>query len=210
MVVGDDFQSIYRFTGCDINLFLDFNKYFNDSKILKIENTYRNSNELISVAGSFVMKNKKQIRKELRSNKSINKPICIIYYKDLKKEILNLTSNLNNYIILGRNNKDGNLLPICLKNKYLTIHKSKGLEWDNVIIINLENDILGLPTKLKEERIFRLLTKKETYPYSEERRLFYVAVTRTKNKVYLFVQRNNSSIFIKELSRRYRNYIDFL
>ena len=61
MVVGDDFQSIYRFTGCDISLFLNFKKYFNKAKILKIQNTYRNSQELIDIAGNFVMKNKHQI-----------------------------------------------------------------------------------------------------------------------------------------------------
>ena len=62
MVVGDDFQSIYRFTGCDLSLFLNFNSYFSETKIMKIETTYRNSQELITVAGNFVMKNKKQIK----------------------------------------------------------------------------------------------------------------------------------------------------
>ena len=61
MVVGDDYQSIYRFTGCDIDLFINFKKYFNNSKIMKITSTYRNSQELISLAGKFIMNNKKQI-----------------------------------------------------------------------------------------------------------------------------------------------------
>ena len=45
--VGDDYQSIYRFNGCDLNMFLNFKKYFGYTKILKISNTYRNSQELI-------------------------------------------------------------------------------------------------------------------------------------------------------------------
>ena len=61
--VGDDFQSIYRFSGCDLNIFVNFSKYFNNSKILKLENTYRNSKQLIHVAGKFIMRNKKQINK---------------------------------------------------------------------------------------------------------------------------------------------------
>ena len=223
MVVGDDYQSIYRFTGCDINLFLDFKKYFKDSKILKIENTYRNSQELINVAGSFIMKNYKQIPKRLKSSKRLDKPICIIYYTSIKKTIKKLIESINTPIlILGRNNKDINLIldedfkldgdNLIYKNKpnikiaYLTIHKSKGLECDNVIIINLYDNILGIPTKIKEEKVLRLVKKKEKYPYSEERRLFYVALTRTKNKVYLLTPMKNESIFIKEI-KRYKRFV---
>ena len=223
MVVGDDYQSIYRFTGCDINLFLDFKKYFNDSKILKIENTYRNSRELINVAGSFIMKNYKQIPKKLKSNKRLDKPIGIIYYTSIKKGIKKLIESINTPIlILGRNNKDINLIldddfkldgdTLIYKKKpnikitYLTIHKSKGLECDNVIIINLYNNILGIPSKIKEDKILRLVTKKERYPYSEERRLFYVALTRTKNRVYLFTPVRNESIFIKEI-KKYKRFV---
>jgi DNA helicase-4 len=209
MVVGDDFQSIYRFTGCDINLFLRFNKYFPNSKSLKIMNTYRNSKELIYVAGNFVMKNKRQIRKKMKSNKSINKPIEIVYYKDLNKTIKSIVKDLDNdYLILGRNNNDINLLSDDLKNKFLTVHKSKGLEANNIIIINLKNEILGFPNKIKDEKIFRLvLPKLDKYPYSEERRLFYVALTRTKNKVYLLINKNSISIFVIELIRNYKKYI---
>ena len=210
MVVGDDFQSIYRFTGCDLNLFIDFKNYFNDSKILKIENTYRNSQELIKVAGNFVMKNKRQIKKNLKSNKSISKPIVIVYYKDLNKTLNNIIKIIDDdYMILGRNNKDINMLNDNLKDNFLTVHKSKGLEWNNVIIINLKDDILSFPNKIKDEKIFRLVTPKiDRYPYSEERRLFYVALTRTKNKVYLLTQKNNSSIFIRELLNNYKKYIE--
>ena len=78
----------------------------------------------------------------------------------------------------------------------------KGLEADNVIVINFFNSVLGFPNQIKEERIMRLVTKKaEDYPYSEERRLFYVAITRTRNRCYLLVPSNNYSIFIKELER---------
>ena len=53
MVVGDDFQSIYRFNGCDVSLFIDFQKYFKEAKIMKLERTYRNSKELIQIAGKL-------------------------------------------------------------------------------------------------------------------------------------------------------------
>ena len=222
MVVGDDFQSIYRFTGCDISLFLNFKTYFKDAKIMKIENTYRNSNQLIDVAGSFVMKNYHQIKKKLRSSKDLEKPIKIVYYKNIQEEFLKLVLKIHKetskpILVLGRNNNDvqmilGNKFRLQGQGKiiynlntkisinYLTMHKAKGLEEENVIIINLLDDALGFPCKIKDDKILRFVNKKfDNFPYSEERRLFYVALTRTKNYVYLLVPKIKQSIFVKEL-----------
>lgn len=230
MVVGDDFQSIYKFTGCDISLFLNFKDYFPTAKIRKIEKTYRNSNELIKVAGAFIMKNKKQLKKNLFSDKNLKKPIKILKYINIKKIFIEIIKELSKnrrqkIMILGRNNKDIYMLldeniKINSKNHvivkeyeyldiiYMTVHKSKGLESDNVIIINLENKITGFPSKIKDEKITRLVTKtKDIYPYSEERRLFYVALTRTKNKVFLLVPQKSPSIFIEELENTI-NYLE--
>ena len=85
LVVGDDFQSIYKFSGCNINVFLDFKKYFKESTFFFITNNYRNPQELLNVAGNFVMKNKKHIKKDLNAHKHLNKPIKIIYYKNQKE-----------------------------------------------------------------------------------------------------------------------------
>lgn len=214
LVVGDDFQSIYKFTGCDLNLFINFKNYFNNSKILKIENTYRNSNELINIAGSFIMRNKIQIKKNLVSSKHIEKPIVIVYTNNVNKLIDYIG---NNIMLLGRNNNDINKYIDDIniyKDRniyYLTVHKSKGLEEENVIILNVIDNKLGFPNKIKDDRILRLVSPVDNkFPYSEERRLFYVALTRTKNKVYLMTNKNNESIFIKELKIFYKNKIEEL
>lgn len=227
MVVGDDFQSIYRFTGCELSLFLNFNNYFEEAKIMKIQNTYRNSQQLIKVAGDFVMKNKKQISKNLRSKKSLKDPIKIIYYDDIKKAFKELILKIYNetnkpILVLGRNNKDVYLIldddfkleesgNIIYKENpniilyYLTVHKSKGLEEENVIIINLVDNLLGFPNKIKDDKVLRFVSiNNEKYPYSEERRLFYVALTRTKNYSYLLVPKKNQSIFINEIKKMIR------
>ena len=229
MVVGDDFQSIYRFSGCNLDLFVNFKIYFNDAKILKINTTYRNSKELIKIAGDFIMKNKLQIKKDLNSFKSLKYPIQIIYYKniqnDFKKIIIKLFNLYgNDFLVLGRNNKDINLIlnnEITFKNnkiiikdfenidiKYLTIHRSKGLESNNVFIINLENDICGLPSKIKTNMMLKYVNNvKESYPFGEERRLFYVGLTRTKNYCILLVNKEKESIFVKEIVRNYKKQI---
>ena len=211
--VGDDFQSIYRFTGCNLDIFLKFKKYYSNSKILKIKNTYRNSQELINVSGSFIMKNKSQIKKKLVSNKKIDKPIRIVYTNNIKKDFQKLINKIDgNILVLGRNNNDMYKVMDNETNKirYLTVHKSKGLEEDNVIIINLEDDTLGFPSKIESNKILRfVLNEKDIYPFEEERRLFYVALTRTKNYVYLMVDKNNQSIFVDEIIRNNKKNIYF-
>lgn len=209
--VGDDYQSIYRFTGCSLNMFINFKRYFKNSKILKIRKTYRNSQELINIAGSFIQKNKKQIYKKLKSNKHLNKPIKIMYGNNLNNLICNVKEE--KILILGRNNFDINKYNLIPRNdiKYMTIHKSKGLEEDAVIIINLKNDIIGIPSKIKDNKILDYVNRKICeYPYEEERRLFYVAMTRTKGNLYLLVDKNNPSIFIKEIIKEYNKYIVYL
>lgn len=231
MVVGDDFQSIYRFNGCDISLFLNFKEMFKDAKTLKIETTYRNSQEVIDVAGKFIMKNKYQIKKELVSSKHNIKPIKIVKYKNKNTILLKIINMINQHpssiMILGRNNNDINHYIdasfkldndgyITIENRtldlrYLTVHKSKGLEADNVIIINVNDSIIGFPSQIKEEKILRLVNNgKEKFLFEEERRLFYVALTRTKNNVYLLTEKNKESIFIKELERDYKENIEII
>ena len=228
--VGDDFQSIYRFAGCNLNVFINFKNYFPNAKIYKLEETYRNSLELITIAGSFIMKNDKQIKKNMTSKKRIKKPIEIIYYKNLEKTLIKLIEKLyknNNkcILILGRNNFDINFLKESkqfkfeknyiiylnkkdIKLRYLTVHKSKGLEEDNVIILNLLNNSNGFPNKRKNNYILKYVTlKSNEIKYGEERRLFYVALTRTKNKSYILTQKGKESIFIKELLKINKKYI---
>ena len=101
------------------------------------------------------MQNKRQIDKELKSAKRLDKPLKIVYYKDIAASIkkVMLKKKESKYLILGRNNKDRGMI---LDNRnfklvddkvvmigyedvditYMTIHKSKGLECDNVIMIN--------------------------------------------------------------------------
>ena len=229
MAVGDDFQSIYRFSGCNLEIFLNFEKYFSHPDILFITNTYRNSQELIDIAGKFIMKNKNQIKKSLYSNKHLEKPIKIIYYEKEQEVLENVLiylekKNKKKVLILGRNRKD--IYPFLTPNiqwkencyyyhdisfLYMTVHQSKGLEEEYVILISLENSMTGFPNKLENDSIFRFLDeKKESYAYEEERRLFYVALTRTKNENYLLVPKKKESIFVKELIRDFKDKIEFL
>lgn len=226
VAVGDDWQSIYAFSGSNISYIYNFQKYFTDAKILYISKTYRNSKELIDYSGKFIMKNPTQIRKELISDKSIKKPIVFKLFDDeietLKKLILDIYRANPDYriLILARKNRqidnlfnDKSLIDsIGTKVTYLgyedinidamSIHKSKGLTFDEVIIIGLDRDF---PITSRHNfwltNLFISKTNKENYIYAEERRVFYVALTRTKNHVYLLTNKDikERSPFLTEL-----------
>lgn len=231
---GDDYQTIFGFSGSRIDLMTEFKNYLSDAKQIPIPNVYRNSQELIDVATKFINKNSKQIKKKLISNKRLINPIELYIYNDsnyintnINKSIIlsnildkiYLSNNKSNVLLLERYNNDidtilNNNLFIRknheniiykkhedMKIDYLTIHKSKGLEYDNCILINAIDDKYGFPSKIEDEEIIKLLKPKieENIFYPEERRLFYVAMTRTKNKLYILVPKSKTSSFIREI-----------
>lgn len=90
--------------------------------------------------------------------------------------------------------------------KFLTVHRSKGTEADNVIVLKLKNHLLGFPNKMTDDPILSLLlSDTEEYRFAEERRLFYVALTRTKNEVILLTP-PEPSLFVEELLKD-NNYL---
>lgn len=222
--VGDDWQAIYRFSGCDINIFLNFSQIFKFNTINFINTTYRNSQELQDIATKFIMANSEQYSKKIKSNKNLENPVKIVYYSNNKtmvfNQILEEIYKLNkeaNILILGRNNHDKNSILnkdlVLLNNnnlysneytslnlKYSTVHSSKGLEEDYVILINSEDANLGFPNKIEDDAVLSLvLGSNGTYLYAEERRLWYVALTRTKTYTYILCDYNRPSIFIDEI-----------
>lgn len=227
VAVGDDWQSIYSFTGSRIEYIYNFQNYFLGSKLLKITKTYRNSQNLINYSGDFIMKNPYQIKKELVSNKENLNPIRFVMFEEgeeyskLKELILKIhkSNPEHKILILARTN---NMIHKCYDSELkddlgtkikfvgyediyidgMTIHKSKGLTCDEVIVI-------GLNKKFPHEDynsfwftyLFKTRKANEPIMYAEERRLFYVALTRTKNNVYLLVNKNakSRSPFINEI-----------
>ena len=86
----------------------------------------------------------------------------------------------------------------------MSAHKSKGLQADYVVILNNKNTRMGFPSRIQDSAILELLMEKaDDYPYAEERRLFYVALTRAKKKVMLLTVQGRESVFVQELKARY-------
>ena len=233
VAVGDDWQAIYGFSGSDIELFTKFYDLMGYASITKIKNTYRNSQELLDITSDFVSKDQSIFNKELKSNKHLDKPIEIYYY-DLSNDKSKYDSLVSIIKKIYDENHDSKILLLSrfskekdelIKSRYfaslskdklvcrkvmdanidfLTVHKSKGLGYDQVIILNGLNDTYGFPSKVKDDEVLKVLDKdKISYiDYPEERRLFYVALTRTKNKVYIlspYLPMEKRSEFIREI-----------
>ncbi len=232
--VGDDWQSIYRFSGTDIGFILNFEKYWGVSEISLIETTYRFPQSLISVSSSFIMKNPEQRQKKLRSAiaehgfamekiTGYTDTYAIEFVAERLKELPKCSSIL----FLGRYRFDIKLLDghpqfsyrynaafgrteVTLFNRpdlqisFMTVHSSKGLQADYVFVLNTKAYGMGFPSQIADAPVLQLLLDNcDHYPFAEERRLFYVAITRAKKKAYLVTLKRNESVFVKEIDAVY-------
>jgi DNA helicase-4 len=237
VAVGDDWQSIFAFAGSDITLFQKFKELMGDGIELFITHTYRNSQELIDIAGNFIQKNSSQIKKRLISPKKLKDPITIECYDDtinIRKNwvqkiedtignIVNEFGPKSSILLIGRYNFDRDWLiksekfneitkekikSVLYPNAeiiFLTVHTSKGLGFDNVIVLNMIEDRYGFPSQIEEDPIMKLVTHQDSsIEFAEERRLLYVAITRTKNRVYLITPLSRPSRFVIELVNDYK------
>lgn len=233
VAVGDDWQSIFKFTGSRVKYFTQFTTYNKYAATMPITQTFRYNQCVADVARTFVTKNPAQMSKAVVS-KTIreNAGVFPVYAKDMADYLVNFDKVIMalpepsegkkiEVMLLGRylsdfdNIKNSSLLEKMVINEktlycwnkredvlidFSTIHASKGLEADYVIILNNRDDGLGFPSKIMNDRFFDLFEiEEEEYPFAEERRLMYVALTRTKNSCYLMVESGNKSVFIKEL-----------
>jgi ssDNA-binding Zn-finger/Zn-ribbon topoisomerase 1 len=88
----------------------------------------------------------------------------------------------------------------------LTAHSLKGLGFDDVIIVNAINNKYGFPSQLEDDPVLKLVTTEDNgIKFAEERRLFYVALTRTKNRVFIVAPENRPSPFIIEIQENFDN-----
>ena len=219
--VGDDWQSIYRFSGSDMSLFNQFSDYFGSTEINKIETTYRFGEPLVSLSSQFIQRNKAQLKKDIHPfNPQAKTELQFCAYE--RHEYCNTIGQLvasiptdKSIFLLGRYSfddyylsflyksvKEGNRFFYFIGNRkieFLTVHKSKGLEADYVIILQCNKDTYGFPSMVSDDPVLNyVLTESDQYPYGEERRLFYVAITRAKIKTYILYDRRFPSVFVDE------------
>lgn len=225
--VGDDWQSIYRFSGSDMNLFSKFENYFGYTERCKIETTYRFGNPLVERSSKFILKNPIQVEKEIHpfSNNLFTNLLFVPFSRNDSNSYLNTISDLldqiprnESILLLGRYNYEKGVFPknciidedeigkratIKFSNRkipFMSVHSAKGLEADNVIILNCSQDGGGFPSRVSDDPILGyVLSEIDDFEYSEERRLFYVAITRAKKCTYVLYNERMPSVFVTEM-----------
>ena len=233
--VGDDWQAIYGFSGSRVDFTLNFRKFWGDFSLHRISKTYRFSPTLAGLSSNFIMQDHTQIRKQIRSQKEDSLEAVVEICGDSERLDLEVLTHYfeslprdSSILLLGRFNVDRFRLAHCskfnlssdgiefyprpdLKIRFLTVHQSKGLEADYVIILNNRDAKLGFPAHVKDPPLKTELIKiadelkLDQISADEERRLFYVALTRAKKQVILLTVDGKESSFIKELRRKFRS-----
>lgn len=207
--VGDDWQSIYQFAGSDVDLTTGFKERFESSTVHHLDTTYRFNNTLGEVANRFIQENPKQLPKTLNSFKQQKqKSVYTAPSKDVEKILDQINAQAKkpkSVLLLGRNHyhkpellEDWRKIYRSIDISFMTCHASKGKEADFVIILSVDEG--QFPTKKKQLHIDGALTQSsDNFPYAEERRLFYVAMTRAKEKVWI-THSGDGSGFVQELN----------
>ncbi len=213
--VGDDWQSIYGFRGSNVDYIVDFENYFPNSKVVKLNQNYRSTQNIVGASNEVIKHNKFKVEKEIHSSKKSEHKIVVYSGNNEKDNIQFCVEKVKELLADGLTNED--ILFLYRRNKMYTpfffrfkdenikvqgktIHASKGLEAKAVFILGLTEGSGGFPDIWLEDRIFQVIkTANHDLLLEEERRLFYVAITRAKDKLFLLTEKGKESSFLKEI-----------
>ena len=223
--VGDDWQSIFRFSGSDISIITEFADHFGYTSQSAILKTYRFNDEILKTTSDFIQKNPSQLKKTLSAINVAKEPSFVFHGLDLAGQILPKKKAIKHECIkhilegiqaiqsdaviflIGRYH--GNCpdkLPMLkrdfptLKLTFYTAHSCKGLTADFSILLDIDSGVYGFPSEIADDPILNaVLHEGDKFDNAEERRLFYVATTRARHQNYLLYDQSNPSKFVEEL-----------
>ncbi|MCC6313302.1 MAG: UvrD-helicase domain-containing protein [Thermomicrobiales bacterium] len=235
-VVGDDWQSIYRFAGSDVGIITHLAERVGPTARVDLDIAFRYPQELLDLSTRFVTANPAQLQKTLRAHQGASgrRPARLLLTEpgaaddaaptaletiaaEIAREAAGSAASI---LVLGRYRHDQPnelekirraLKPRGITIDYLTAHRSKGREADYVVVIELKAGNYGFPSGVADDAVMRMvLTAGETFPAAEERRLFYVALTRARRRVYLIAPHDEPSPFVRDdvLSEALRPFVD--
>ncbi len=221
LAVGDDWQSINRFAGADLSVMTDFHDIFGPGPTLQLTTTFRSPQTICDVTSAFISKNSRQLRKQVESSQTDpGEPVTVVVANDVRSALTSCLGRLSEQVAAGnveptggdkvtvdvlvRYNFDRALrpetLPANLVVTFRTAHKSKGLEADYVIVPRVSAGRYGFPSEIVDDPVLDVaMSEPDAYSHAEERRLFYVALTRARRHVTVITERGKESAFVTEL-----------
>ena len=237
-LVGDDWQSIYRFAGSDVALVKNCGAYLGHVQSRELTQTFRFRDGILGLSTAFVQRNPEQTQRTLRSmSDTKDEGITIVADSDPREALLCALRDIEktaegeqrSVLVLGRYRSSEGMLPQCWRNRSLelgaacllpaalecwqskplklefsTVHGAKGREADYVVVLDLTDERRGFPSRLEDDPLLDLVlppVSGRAYPFAEERRLFYVAMTRARIGAYLVTDSVQPSTFVMELDR---------
>lgn len=218
MVVGDDWQSIYRFSGSDIRVMTSFQEYFGRHEVRYLSETFRFGEMVEAVASRFIMKNSAQIMKKVVARADDGVKSVILWHPKkegglLESIVTRLPASSGRtlrVLVLARYNfyKDQLGIEALAKQRkdldfrFSSIHAAKGSEADVVVLVGMRSGHYSFPSEIADDPLLDLvLSEEDHFEHAEERRLLYVALTRTKSSVYVVGDPGAESVFFSELMK---------
>jgi DNA helicase-4 len=227
-VVGDDWQGINRFAGSDISVMTEFEKTFDHATRLMLNATFRCPQDLCDVSSKFIQANPAQIRKSVRTTNPLTKtPLLAFGFRSkagVQAQVEQQLADMHRAATEGKLHPlKGTHIPVMLLGRYLddsppalghwqrlfgdrlkidfrTVHGSKGLEAEYVFVLNVVQGTRGFPSQIQDDPALQLaMPAPDPYPFAEERRLFYVAMTRARRQVRFYTTLGQPSEFLVEL-----------
>jgi DNA helicase-4 len=220
--VGDDWQSINRFAGADLSLFTDFQEHFGVSACNFLTQTFRSNQGITNLASRFIQRNPRQVQRSISAHDKRETGVWSVYRYKSADEQLEICETLLETLSAQRR-QQGTRATVFILHRYRhqapsmleawrarfredltidasTIHRAKGKQADYVILLGLTSGAEAFPSEIEDDPLLELVMPvPECFPNSEERRLFYVALTRAQHHVFLLGSVRSPSTFLTEL-----------
>lgn len=227
-VVGDDWQSINRFAGADSGVMRTFKDFYGSATILQLTRTFRCPEQICTVSSDFVQQNPLQLPKPVTTTSTVTGNTIQCFAAGSPEEMAQMVERMLERIagklqavwdsprkpsimLLGRYRSDKpvhweRLKAICgpgIDLIFSTCHSSKGTESDYVLLLNVIKGRKGFPSEIEDDPILQIaMPEPEEFPFAEERRLFYVALTRARRGIFIYTLAERPSPFLVELQKR--------
>ena len=214
-LVGDDWQSIYRFAGSHVGLVHQTGEHLGFTQWASLTRTFRFGDGILKPSTRFVQQNPEQTRRGLESHNPAGSQGITVIAADRQEvglyQALNEIEELRDspresVMVLGRYRNSRNVLDRQKSRRsnvvFNTVHRTKGQEADYVVVLGLRDDRYGFPCQVEDDTLLNIVMPpihEDPYPFAEERRLFYVALTRARKGVYLVSDQVRPSPFVREL-----------